>query len=121
MSTQIDIIIYTVDADNIYILSTQVNEQVLPSIKIDKESIDVNNLDIEHHIRDIIQKYTNMDNGWLKTKLIDIQLYYIDETLSTHIYYSCYIPHSAKIAGDWIAVNKKILENKVIKKILCLR
>lgn len=121
MSTQIDVVIYSIDQDNIYILSTSKDKQELPFIRIDEESIDKNNLQIDNYVAQIIDKYTNMDHGWLNTKLIDVVIYNIDNNLSTHIYYACYIPFVSKISGEWTTIDKKLTDNKIIKKILCLR
>lgn len=118
MSTQIDIIIYSLDKDNIYILSKDSNNNSLPNIPLSTEYIESSNLDPQYYISQTIQKYTNIDIAWAKPKLIDIGITVEESNLVTHIYYACYIPYIAKTNGHWIAVDKNIVTNKIIQKIL---
>lgn len=120
MLTQIDIIIYSIDKENIYILSSDNDNYILPNIPISEPTIDISNLDKEYYIYNLISKYTNIDPKWTNLKLIDIELYY-NNILTTHIYYGCYVPYVAKTNGYWIAMDKNTINNKIIKKILCLR
>jgi hypothetical protein len=121
MSTQIDIVIYSIDKENIYILSSDDQNHTLPNIPICEQNIDISNLNIEYYIYNLISKYTNIDPKWANPKLIDIEIYNNNNILSTHIYYSCYVPNVSKKSGYWIAMDKNTINNKIIKKILCLR
>lgn len=121
MSAQLNIIIYSIDKENVYLLSIDNDNHIFPHILLNNDNIDSSNLDIAFYTNIIISKYTNIDPNWTNPKLVDIKLNYIDSQITTNIYYGLYIPYSTKTNGVWVPIDKNNLSNRIIQKILCLR
>lgn len=119
MLTLIDLLVHSYENQSIYLLSTNTNSIKLPSINLDKIE-DKNNIDIDFLIKQLYDKYINLDYNWTKPSLLDIDLYQSQEDiLQTHIYYSCYVPHSTVLlSGNWMIADEILPHSKILKKAL---
>jgi hypothetical protein len=121
MLTLINLLAHSYNKDSIYLLSLNADAIKFPSINLDSLEGNIEQT-TDDLIRELYNKHINLDYNWAQPKLLDVDIFKNEQGIvQTHIYYSCYIPHSTPLARSYWVVGDGILpySNILRKALLC--
>lgn len=119
MLTLINLLAHSYSKDSIYLLSLNSDTIKFPSINLDSLAGELEKT-AEDLVRDLYNKHINLDYNWAQPKLLDIDIFQNEQKLiQTHVYYSCYIPHSTSLTSShWVVGDEILPYSKILRKAL---
>lgn len=116
-------IIYTpnLPEEKIYIISNNEDSIFLPQIDLSSLDIKKDNIEINSLLETLFNKYVDIDYGWLKPKLLNIEISHDNTNIITAIYYGIYIPSNTILKnGYWTDIAPYVSYYDTLRKLLCV-
>jgi hypothetical protein len=118
MNNNIKVLFYTFTQTQIKVLSDAPDSFVVPCINLDSLDSTKTIVGMNHVLKKIYGKYTNISFEWAKFKLLDIDLYQnIENNLFIDIYYCVFLPSETHTNnGYWLDSLDLVVKHPILRK-----